>query len=379
MKYKFLVVFSFLLTCTTFCNSQTTIIDSIISNGIYRFYRLYVPKNYDNNKPYPLIFNLHGYTSNALKQQYYSNFMPIADTAQFLTVYPQGTTYKGITYWNASLDPTGANDVLFISNLIDSLALKYKIDLASVYSCGMSLGGFMSYTLACSLNHRVAAIASVGGTFFRQYFINCKPDRAIPTMEIHGTGDVIVPYNGNSSMLGIDTVVSYWVKNNECVSPAIFEQLPDINSNDKSTVEHYVYEAKQPHGSTCELYKIINGGHTWPGAPIILLPGQVMNQDFNASNKIWLFFRKYKLNITTGITQTKNLKSVSKIYPNPCIDILTVEGDKIKQLIIVDLTGRVILETTEKYLNISNFKKGVYSLRINYENNNYEIKKLVKL
>ncbi|MEO6902389.1 MAG: T9SS type A sorting domain-containing protein [Bacteroidia bacterium] len=378
MKYKFLLAFSCLLAYTSFSYSQTTITDSIISNGIYRSYRLYIPKNYDNSKPHPLIFNLHGYTSNAFEQQYYSNFMPIADTAQFLMVYPQGTIYQGNTYWNAELDPIGANDVLFISNLIDSLASTYKIDLASVYSCGMSLGGFMSYTLACTLNHRIAAIASVAGTFFRQYYTSCKPDRAVPTLQIHGTADATVPYNGNATMIGIDTVIEYWVKKNDCVTPGIFTKIPDINTTDSSTVEHYVYTAKQPGGATCELYKVINGGHTWPGSPY-LLPKVVTNLDINASDKIWLFFKKYKLNMVNGITPTKNLKDIANIYPNPCSNVLTVEGDQIKQITIFDLTGRVILETTEKYLNISTFTKGIYSLRINYENNTYEVKKLVKL
>jgi polyhydroxybutyrate depolymerase len=378
MKYKFLLVLSCLLTYSTFSFSQTTVIDSIVSNGIYRSYRLYIPKNYDKTKFYPLVFNLHGYTSNAFEQQFYSNFMPIADTAQFLTVYPQGTIYQGNTYWNAALDPIGANDVLFISDLIDSLALKYKIDLTSVYSCGMSLGGFMSYTLACTLNHRIAAIASVTGTFFRQYFTSCKPDRAVPTLEIHGTADATVPYNGNATMIGIDTVVDYWIKKNDCVTPAVFEQIPDINTSDGSTVEHYTYAAKQLGGSTCELYKVINGGHTWPGSPF-LLPAQVTNLDFNASDKIWLFFRKYKLNISNGINQTKNLKGISKIYPNPCTDMVTVDGDKIKQISILDITGRVIMETTEKYINVSSFTKGVYSLLIRYDNNYYEVKKLIKL
>lgn len=378
MKYKFLLVLSCLLTYSTFSFSQTTIVDSIMSSGIYRSYRLYIPKNYDSTKLHPLVFNLHGYTSNAFEQQFYSNFMPIADTAQFLMVYPQGTSYLGNPYWNAALDPTGANDVLFISDLIDSLASIYKIDLTSVYSCGMSMGGFMSYTLACTLNHKVAAIASVTGTFFRAYFTSCKPDRAVPTLEIHGTGDATVPYNGNATMMGIDTVVDYWVKKNDCITPAIFTKIPDVNTTDSSTVEHYVYEAKQSGGPTCELYKVINGGHTWPGAPF-LLPPNVTNLDFNASDKIWLFFRKYKLNITSGITQTKNLKGDSKLYPNPCSNMLTVEGDNIQQITIVDITGRVILETIEKYLNISNFTKGIYSLRINYKNNTYEVKKLVKL
>src|SRR5688572_4484751 len=138
--------------------AQTTILDTITSGGVKRYYRLYVPKNYNSAKLYPLVFNLHGYTSNASQQQAYSNFMPIADTAQFLLVCPDGISNT----W----DLTGSKDVQFISNLIDTVDSKYKLDRSSVYSCGMSMGGFMSYVLACVLNNKIAAIASVTGTMY---------------------------------------------------------------------------------------------------------------------------------------------------------------------------------------------------------------------
>ena len=52
-----------------------------------------------------------------------------------------------------------------------------------------------------------------------------------------------------------------------------------------------------------ELYKIVNGGHTWPGA-YIPLTGINTNQDFSASEKIWQFFSKYDIN---GLIESVNL------------------------------------------------------------------------
>jgi poly(3-hydroxybutyrate) depolymerase len=77
----------------------------------------------------PFILNLHGYTSNAQQQQLYSNFMPIADTANFLMVFPNGTFSSGQRFWNAGLSSALVNDIAFLSALIDSLDLTYNINL----------------------------------------------------------------------------------------------------------------------------------------------------------------------------------------------------------------------------------------------------------
>ena len=60
--------------------------------------------------------------------------------------------------------------------------------------------------------------------------------------------------------------------------------LPDVNIMDLCWVEHYVYE-NGTNGASVELYKVINGGHTWPGA-YIPLPGINTNQDFSETIQI---------------------------------------------------------------------------------------------
>ena len=130
---------SLILISTLFAvKAQTTVIDSIYVGGQYRSYRLYVPAIYTGATARPLILNLHGYTSNAQQQQLYSNFMPIADTANFLMVYPNGTYSSGQRFWNAGLSSALVNDIAFLSALIDSLDLTYNINLNRVYSTGLS-------------------------------------------------------------------------------------------------------------------------------------------------------------------------------------------------------------------------------------------------
>ncbi|HEX8517932.1 MAG TPA: T9SS type A sorting domain-containing protein [Bacteroidia bacterium] len=366
------LLLSLFLSAALFANSQTTIIDSIFSGGIYRNYRLYVPAAYNGTSAWPLIFNLHGYTSSASAQQLYTNFGPIADTAHFLMVYPNGTTFNGQPYWNSW--GAGADDLGFLSNLIDSLSASYNIDANRVYSCGMSNGGFMSYSLACGLSSRIAAIASVTGSMSAYTRSVCSPSHPVPVMEIHGTADGTVAYAGASgSYLHIDTVVKYWRQMNGCNPTAVFSNVPNINTSDGCTAEHYVYN-NGINGSSVELYKVIGGGHTWP----FTYPIGVTNQDFNASEKIWLFFRKYKLNQLVGISEPLENPSALNIFPNPVTDLVTIEAEGFLSLNIIDLSGKTIINSNKKQVDISSLAKGIYSVMIITEKGRH-IRKLVKI
>src|SRR5436189_976215 len=128
MVKKCLQVFAAMLCFMSSTIAQTTLVDSFMVDGIYRSYRFYIPVNL-TQPTRPLILNMHGLGSNAFEQQYYSNFMPIADTAGFYIVMPEGTSFNGSNFWNVGFPGTPAvNDVKFLSTLIDTLAKRYPID-----------------------------------------------------------------------------------------------------------------------------------------------------------------------------------------------------------------------------------------------------------
>lgn len=359
---------AFFITLVTFLQAQTTIVDSIFMGGIYRTYRLYVPAIYTGTTARPLVFNLHGYTSNALAQQQYTLFEPIADTANFLMVLPQGTKDgSNQTFWNAGMSASLVNDKAFLSALIDSLDLTYNIDLNAVYSCGMSNGGFMSHTLACELGNRFTAVASVTGNIFTtQYGSNCHPTRPVPVMQISGTADGTVPYNGSAGVMPVDSVVKYWVTKNMCNPVASFSNVPNTNTGDGCTAEHYKYSGGLS-GSSVELYKIIGGGHTWPGSPFVI---GVTNQDFSASKEIWRFFRQYKLSLLTSVIESEKENLNLSLYPNPAKDVLKIsferENDVVYSVDIIDVLGKeVVSENIEaESITISNLHSGIYFITL---------------
>ena len=361
---------------------QTQVESSIMHDGIERTFIIYVPDSYQDSEAVPLVINYHGLTSNSFDQMFYGDFRPIADRENFIIVHPQGTLNgDDVTYWNAQFDPNGVDDIGFSAALIDSLSARYNIDAKRVYSTGMSNGGFMSYTLACELSDKIAAIASVTGSMTTvQARMTCDPANVCPIMQIHGTDDSVVPYEGQQFLASIDEVMTFWANQYNCNNTPEITAVDDSNTIDRSTVERQVY-TDCDENSTLELFKVENGGHTWPGT---VFKFGVTNCDINASEEIWRFFSQYSLdgNISSVVTE-KNEEKIS-LYPTPADERLEIRFSEagLRHVKIVDLSGQDILQaTTQKTslsIDISGFYPGTYILETSYKTKK-TFKKFVKI
>ncbi|TVR80299.1 MAG: T9SS C-terminal target domain-containing protein [Chitinophagaceae bacterium] len=362
---KFLTTLSILIISVIFLHAQTSLDKSLEHNQINRTYSIYIPATYDGIEAVPLVFNLHGYTSNSAQQELYTNFKPIADTANFILVHPNGTSESGAQFWNVGFFPSNVDDVGFLETLIDTISENYNIDLDRVFSTGMSNGGFMSYLLACE-SDRFTAVASVTGSMTQLNYDNCNTVKPIPAMQIHGTNDPTVPYEGTQQFLHVDSVVSFWVNHNNCDDEPVIIDIDNISPNDGTNTIHYTYSGGD-EGSSVELYKVINGGHTWPGAPFSIGP---TSQDFNASKVIWEFFSKYPKTVSSTNTISNQSKDLQiNVFPNPAREILNIEKKNDSQAYaqIFNAKGQKVTETFFEYstqLDISKLPEGIYMLLI---------------
>jgi len=269
-----------------------------IQNGSFKFdeftrnYMVYLPTNYTGSSNFPLVICLHPYGRTAEWMMNYANMNQAADASDFIVVYP-----SAIPNWNSGVAdnpdyPTpDVDDVGFINALIDIMSNSYSIDLERIYACGYSNGGFMSYKLACQLGNRIAAIASVGGMLSTSTAASCSPLRTMPVLHIHGTADPYALINGGTGFYSVDQTLSYWINFNDCVQIDT-TTLPDLDPTDGCTVEKITYTTCSDNCSVV-YYKVINGGHTWPGASPLAMGNT--NQDFDASVEIWNFFKNHKL------------------------------------------------------------------------------------
>jgi polyhydroxybutyrate depolymerase len=279
---------------------------SLNVDGLTREYTLYVPEGHDGTEDWPVVFLFHGYTDPINRQISISQMYPVADTAKFLIVYPQGlivypmdvsTSGKG---WNV---PGGyvaeQNDVVFVSRIIDDLNSdpNYAIDLKRIYATGYSNGGEFSFYLGWALNHRFAAVSGISAQMNNHLINNiCIPSRQISVLHMQGTSDVYFPINGDGYSLPLKGVAEYWAGINNCNANPDSTDIEDINQSDNSTVTLFNYSNCQDDNEVL-LYRVNGGGHTWPGGwqpdgwEAIFLK---INKDIHASIEVWNFFKKFE-------------------------------------------------------------------------------------
>ena len=356
-KFTFTILLS-LSACFAMAQTSTGTIEH---DGTTRDYILHLPTGYDASVSYPFVYNLHGYTSNAQQQQFYSGMDNTADAGGFIVCYPNGIDNS----WNVGL-PGGssADDVSFLLDLVDSLAVDYNINYNRLYSCGMSNGGFMSYKLACEQGDKFAAIASVTGSIVPSQFEECAPIRKMPVMQIHGTADDVVAYNGSGFNAPVEDVVNFWVEQNECNLMADTIAVENISTTDFCTAERIEYTDCE-EDTEVVFYKIDGGGHTWPDGAVTI---GVTNRDFNASQEIWDFFNRFELE-EEPISSNENIVQVTDIqlFPNPVSSEFTLGNLPVdtKQIRVVDAFGKTIIvqnatQTTSQNINVESLAKGLY-------------------
>lgn len=367
MKNTITLLFILLLPSLVF--SQQTITSNLTHDSIDREFIIYIPASYTGDTPVPLVFNFHGYTSNASEQMNYGDFRPIADTANFIVVHPEGTLFDGNTHFNVGGFTAGStvDDVGFTAAMIEQLEAEYNIDSDRIYSTGMSNGGFMSFLLACQLSDKIAAIASVTGSMTPETYDACDPQHPTPVLQIHGTTDAVVPYLGAFWSRSIDDVVDYWVGFNNCSSDPTVDEIPNTSTIDLSSAEHFVHDDGD-NGATTEHIKITGGGHTWPGTAFVF-PGT--NLDFNASVEVWKFFSRYDINGEINPNNTDEVDETEILfYPNPTNSFINVEFDFTKKINyeVVSVLGEVVLKgvinSGKESIDLSALSPNVYFLKI---------------
>jgi polyhydroxybutyrate depolymerase len=261
-----------------------------------RNYEVYLPQNFQSNMP--VVFALHGGTEAISWFKNYTLFNEVSDTSRFIIVYPCGIG----RLWNMGIRrgimnaDTTVNDVGFISALIDTIHARYAIDLQRIYCCGFSMGGAMSYRLACELAHRFAAFACVGhklNDISASLYTKIRP---LPILHIHGTNDGMAAYGkGPGNSWTVNETLDFWIQKNDCALEPDTISLPDLDTADNTTIDKFSYTDCTGSASIL-FYKVINGGHSWPGCNPDITYGSEGNKnyDINANVEIWNFFKNYE-------------------------------------------------------------------------------------
>lgn len=271
---------------------------------------VYLPQNFNENENLPLVINMHGFLTTSQFQFDYTQFHKLADSVRCIVVYPEGVGLR----WNSGtffFVPSTVDDVGFIGDWLDRAAVLYNANLKKAYSMGYSAGGFMSYKLACDATNRIAAIAPDVASMVNDNLSSCVPARPINIAAFNGLSDPITPYNGfPGNFPGIDSIKHFWQLKNGCDIVPIIDTMPDL-ANDGTRVVRYNYlNCGQQVQQT--FYKIIDGGHVWPGAANIFfnILGKT-TQDISMNKEAWNFFKTKEIPNTVICNAPQNLNEIA--------------------------------------------------------------------
>lgn len=129
----------------------------ITPGGLSRSYRLHLPMGYSMKQPQAIILAFHGYSATASDFEQSIGLSSLADQQDFIAVYPQGTGSPSAWASGGKGDPP-ADDVLFVSDLLNHLQTTLCIDAQRIYAAGASNGGGMVGLLACKLAPRLGKV-----------------------------------------------------------------------------------------------------------------------------------------------------------------------------------------------------------------------------
>ncbi|HYQ01955.1 MAG TPA: Ricin and poly(3-hydroxybutyrate) depolymerase fusion [Polyangiaceae bacterium] len=166
---------------------------SIDVSGTMREYILALPTNYDQSKPYRLIFGWHPWGGSAQQVAsggYYGLQKQSNGTAIFVAAEGLDFGGNGLGWGNQN-----GQDIALLNAMLDRFRSQLCIDENRIFSVGFSFGGMFSFAAGCSANSMMRAIAPMAGN---TTVAGCDKSstRPVAMMGFHGTDDQVVAIDG---------------------------------------------------------------------------------------------------------------------------------------------------------------------------------------
>jgi polyhydroxybutyrate depolymerase len=261
---------------------ETQRLATINVDGVTRRFRLTVP-TVEAGVDLPVIFAFHGGGQRDEPFEQQNQFDEFAQENQVIIAYMMAELLEGNEgEWQINTANDSQQDIRFVDALIDEMSERYCVDQSRIYAMGYSLGGMFVYDLACHLNSRFAAIASVAGSMPIEPN-SCVIDDPVALLHIHGQYDSIIPYADEwdwknwdevGRMMDVPSVIDFWGDKYNCqsshedsISDALFRRGYSDCDGDV-LVEHF---------------RRNQGDHEWPWS----MEGTL------TPNVLWTFFSQF--------------------------------------------------------------------------------------
>ncbi|WP_267406564.1 MULTISPECIES: alpha/beta fold hydrolase [unclassified Chryseobacterium] len=100
---------------------------------------IFKPKTYTENKLYPLVYLLHGYSENYKQWSQTTDLQKLSDQYDFIIITPDGFTSY---YLNSPFDKASHYEDFFFKELVTKVHKSFKIDNRNIFISGLSMGGY---------------------------------------------------------------------------------------------------------------------------------------------------------------------------------------------------------------------------------------------
>ncbi len=278
---------------------------TVAHQGIDREYIVYSPASSPNG-PAPVVLSLKG------RGQPIDNFRQelrldrVADEHGFRVVYPVAVgdvwSYgRPLVNPMPSINGQTVDDLGFIKKIIEEMVARKLADPRRIYAAGVSRGGLMSFTLACSIPGKIAAIAPIIASMTEHQIADCGVDRALPVVVVAGTHDFNIRYDGwifqRGRVVSVAETMEFWRKTNGCTGQTR-RLLPDLDPTDGTRISLENWTGCRA-GTVTRLYKVWRGGHRVPGyEPDHVNPPVRRNRrssDMETAEVVWTIFKEISL------------------------------------------------------------------------------------
>lgn len=247
-----------------------------------RPYRVVLPADMPSDAQLPVVVLLHGYSGTAELIAAEVGLLSEADRRGAVVVLPDGVPDRvGNQFWNATdacCDFWGAaqDDSAYLAAVIRAVQADRPVDPQRVAVIGHSNGGFMAYRMACDHADLVTAVASLAGAMHLDTN-DCSPSRPVRVLQIHGTLDEVVRYDGGRLLGGpphpgaVDSV-RMWAMLNGCSGrdPVVRDGRLDIDGSVDGAEAALASIDGCPDRGTVGVVTVERGGHfPWGGTDLV--------------------------------------------------------------------------------------------------------------
>ena len=281
--------------------------ESIKFGGYDRSFLVHIPQKTDSTAKLPVVLMLHGAGGSAEGAARETGWSIEADKNGFLAVYPEALPLRpdlpsgffgNPRVWASSgrgRHAEIADDIGFLSAVMDQLIQSYGADPKRIYVTGMSSGASMTFRAGLVVASRVAAIAPVAGRLQVDARELAYP---VPLLFIVGTADPLNPIAGGEVKVPWTLAKTEYREpiGNSVAAWRAMLGCTDITRTlvDSGGVKGIAWD-KCAKGGVVEYYLVDGLGHVWPGGTTRLPERWIgkASDKLNATALIWEFFKAH--------------------------------------------------------------------------------------